>query len=63
LPTRKIFDIQGLGSGFRNYGDFQWPKLVEMTLVLVVAGKNLRGVVWERNWKASENPKIIMITV
>jgi hypothetical protein len=34
-----------------------------MTLVLVVAGKNLRGVVWERNWKASENPKLIMITV
>jgi hypothetical protein len=63
LPTRKVFDIHGLGSGFRNYGGFLWPKLVEMILVLVVAGKNLKSVAWGRNLKTTDNPKPIMITV
>jgi hypothetical protein len=49
------------GSGFRNYGDFLWPKLVEMTLVLVGAEKNSKNVAWGKNSKANDNPKPIMI--
>jgi hypothetical protein len=63
LPIRKVFDIHGHESGFRNYGDFQWPKLVEMIPALVGAGKNSKNVAWARNWKTGDNPKPIMITV